>query len=110
MIHTPIIPDRKIIRILPSMSDLKIMIIHHESQKPVQYAFTLPFCKSIDFLHMVSESEDALPASDGVGAYDGVDGFEDFADVFGGAAGRGIDLEAILLGCFVEFWLRVGCC
>jgi hypothetical protein len=59
---------------------------------------------------VVAESKNALPAGDGVGAHDGVDGFEDFADVFGGAAGFGIDLETVLRGCFIEFRLRVGCC
>jgi hypothetical protein len=39
-----------------------------------------------------------------------MDGFEDFADVFRGAAGFRVDLEAILLGCFVEFRLGIGCC
>jgi hypothetical protein len=58
----------------------------------------------------MTESKNALPARNGVGAYDGMDGFENFADVFGGAAGFGIDLEAVLLGCFVEFRLCVGCC
>jgi hypothetical protein len=110
MIHTPIIPNREIIRILPPVSYLQIMIIHHKSQEPVQYAFTLSFSQSINFLHVVAECENALPAGDGVGAHDRVDGFEDFADVFGGAAGLGIDLETILLGRFVEFRLCVGCC
>jgi hypothetical protein len=58
----------------------------------------------------MAESKNALPAGDGVGAHDGVDGFEDFADIFGGAARFGIDLEAVFLGGFVEFWLGVGCC
>jgi hypothetical protein len=58
----------------------------------------------------MAESKNALPAGNGVCADDRMDGFEDFADVFGGAAGFGIDLETVLLGCFIEFRLRVGCC
>jgi hypothetical protein len=86
------------------------MIIHHKSQEPIQYPFALSLSQVVDFLHVVPESEDALPAGDGVGAHDGMDGFEDFADVFRGAAGFRVDLEAILLGCFVEFRLGIGCC
>jgi hypothetical protein len=90
------------------MSYLQIMVINNKSQEPVQYSFTLSLSQSIDFLHVVAESKNALPTGDGVGAHDGMDGFEDFANVFGGAAGLGVDLETIFLGRFIEF--RLGVC
>jgi len=58
---------------------------------------------------VVAESEDRFPAGDRIGAHDGVDSFEDFADVFWGAARLRVDLEAIPSGCLVESWLSVGC-
>ena len=58
----------------------------------------------------MSQSEDGLPACDWIGAYDGVDGFQDFADVLRRAARLGVDLETVFVGGFVEAWLRVGCC
>lgn len=57
---------------------------------------------------MVANCEDRFPARDGVGADNGVDGGEFFADVVGGAAGVGIEFEVAFFGCLVEFGLRVG--
>lgn len=64
----------------------------------------------MDRFHVVADGEHALPPGDGVRADDGVHGFEDLADVFGGAAGPGEDLEVVAGGGFVEGWLRVVCC
>ena len=59
---------------------------------------------------MVSNCEDGFPARHRVGAHARVDGTEVGADVFGRAARFGVDVEAVVFGCFVEFRLRVGGC
>jgi hypothetical protein len=108
MIHTPIIPNRQIIRVLPTMPDLKIMVINNQSQEPVQQSLALAFCDPVDVLHVVAESEDRLPPRDGIGADYGMHGDKLFADVFGSAALLRVDLESVLCCSFVEFGLGVG--
>lgn len=63
----------------------------------------------MDVLDVVAHGEHGLPACHGVGAHDGVDGLEDVADVLGGAACGGEELEVVLLGCCVEVWLGIVC-
>jgi hypothetical protein len=90
------------------MPHLKIVVINHESDKPVKQTLALPFCEPVDVLHVMSDGKNALPACDRIRAHDGVDGDEFFADVLGGAARLGVDFETVSRGRFVEFWLGVG--
>lgn len=59
-------------------------------------------------LHVGADCEDGFPACDGVGADDGVDGREFFADIVRGAARGGVEFEVAVFGGLVEFGLRVG--
>lgn len=43
MIHTPIIPNRQIIHILPPLADLQVVILHDQLNKPVQRMLALFF-------------------------------------------------------------------
>lgn len=108
MIHTPVIPNRQIIRILPSVSYLEIMIIGHQSDKPLKQMLALSLCHVIHLLNMVPESEDRLPPSNRVCAHNGMDGLEDFSNVFGCPTRFGVDLESILLGGGIEARLGIG--
>jgi hypothetical protein len=56
-----------------------------------------------------ADGEEGAPPGDRVGAHDGVDGGEGGADVFGRAAGVGVDLEAAAVGDGVEAGLGEGC-
>ena len=53
-------------------------------------------------LDVVPHGENALPPRDGIGANDGVHGFQLGTDVLRGAAGAGMQLEALSLGDGVE--------
>ena len=108
MIHTPVIPDRQIVRILPSMSNLKIMIVNNQSQKPIKKPLALAFCQPVDVLHVVAQREDRLPPCDGICTDYWVHGNQLFADIFGRPACFGVDFESIFGRGFIEFRLRVG--
>lgn len=110
MIHTPIIPNRQIIHILPLMPNLQIVVLDNELHEPLQRTLGLLGRELVDLLHVVADGEDGLPACDRVGVDHGVDGFEDFADVFGGAARLAVDFETVFFGGFVEGGLGVGGC
>lgn len=36
MVHTPIIPDREIVHILPSVSHLEVVVVYYQADKPVE--------------------------------------------------------------------------
>ena len=57
---------------------------------------------------MMSDGEDGLPASDWIGADDGVRSLEIIADVVGRAARGGVQFEVIIFGSFIEHWLGIG--
>lgn len=75
MIHAPIIPDRQILRVLPSVPHLEIMIISDQIHEPPKRLLAFEIAKSIDRLHMMSNGENGFPASDGVCANYRVLGF-----------------------------------
>jgi len=81
MIHTSIVPDRQIIGILPSMTDLQIMIINYQGQELIQKSLAFELRQPIDALDMMPKRKDRLPACDRIGAYNWMDSFEDLADV-----------------------------
>lgn len=60
-------------------------------------------------LDVVAESKDRLPAGHRVGAYDGVHGLENIADVLGSSTFPRVYLEPILIRRLFEFRLCVGC-
>ena len=74
MIHTPIIPNRQIISILPAMPNLQIMILGNQLYKPVERMAGFLFSEPVDVLHVVADREYGFPACDGVGADHGVCG------------------------------------
>jgi hypothetical protein len=74
MIYTSIIPDRQVVLILPPVPDLQVMIFGDQSHKPIQRSFAFVLGQAVDMLHMVPNSEDRLPACNGVGADHGVRG------------------------------------
>lgn len=90
MIHASVIPNRQIIHVLPLMSDLQVMVFDNQLHKPIQCLLTLFFRQSIDVLHMVPDSKDGLPSSNGVRADHGMDGRKRVANVLGRTARLGI--------------------
>lgn len=108
MVHTPVIPDREIVGVLPPVTDLQIVVIDEQSHEPGQQRLALELGDVVHLGHVLADGEHGLPAGDRVGANDGVDGLEQLADVLGGAARLGEELEAVAGGGLVEAWLRVG--
>jgi hypothetical protein len=107
MIHAAIIPNRDIVRVLPPIPHLQVMVLRNELHKPLEQVPALVLGKIVDLLHVVPDGEDALPSGYGVCAHDRVDCFEDFADVFGRAAGAWVDREVVLVCDLVEAGLGV---
>ena len=110
MVDTAIIPDSYIVSILPAVADLKVMVVDKQADKPVEQAPRLERREAINALHMVADGENRFPTCDGVRADDRVGGLQVFADVLGGTARCGVELETNIFGSFVEFGLGVSCC
>lgn len=108
MVHTPVIPDCEIIRVQPLVTDLQIVVIDEQSHEPCEESLTLLLSHVVNLGNVLAECEDGLPARDGVGADDGVDGFEELADVLRSTALSSEELEAVFLGGLVEARLGVG--
>lgn len=109
MVHAPVIPDSEIVLVLPSVPDLQVVVIDEQSHEPVEQRSALQISDIVHLRNVLADGEHALPASDGVGADDGVDGLEKLANVLGSTALAAVDLEAVLFGGLVEARLRVGC-
>ena len=62
----------------------------------------------VDALHVVPDAVETLPSGDGIGAHDRVDGRERIADVVGGPARLGVELETLLASGDWESGLREG--
>lgn len=77
MINGSVIPNGQIVDILPSVSDLQVVVVNHKANKPLKELFRFGFCESIDLLCMVSKCENRLPARDWVCTDYGVDCFKD---------------------------------
>jgi hypothetical protein len=90
------------------MANLQVVVIDNEAQEPFEQRLGFQFGQSIDVLYMVADGEDRLPACNGVGPDYRMDGFEDFTNILGCAAGLRVDFKPVLGGSFVEFGLRVG--
>lgn len=110
MIHTSIIPNREIIRILPPMTDLQIMVLDNQLNEPVQGPLTLFLGQPVDMLDVVSNAKYRFPASYWVGADHGMHSLQVCANILGSAAGFGIQLETVLFSAEAEAGLRIGSC
>lgn len=72
------------------MPQLAVVFFDNQLQEPVEQSFAFIRCHIIDALDVVANGKEALPASDGVGANDRVDGAQRSANVVGGPARLGI--------------------
>lgn len=110
MVDTSVVPDGKIILILPPVPDLQIMVFYDKVYKLIEEMATLPCGQAVDVVDVGTNSENALPSSHGIGAHDRVDGGEFTSDVLRRSSGPFVDVEAVRFGSLVEFGLSVGCC
>ena len=90
------------------MPHLQIMVLNNELQKRFEQRGALLRFEPVDLLRVDADGIDGLPACDGIGADDGVDGGEVGADVLGGAARAFEEGEAALGGDGVELGLGEG--
>ena len=86
MIDTAIVPNRKIVDVLPAVTDLEIVVLNDQLDEPVQEVSRLIFRKAVNVLDMVSNREHTLPPRDWVGANYWMNGFKDVADILGRAS------------------------
>ena len=86
MIHASVVPDGQVIDITPLMSHLQVVVLDHKLREPVNKVSRFVLAKTIDSLHMMTDREDALPASDGVRADYWMDSFKSVANVLWRAA------------------------
>lgn len=107
MVHAPVIPDGDVIGVLPLVAHLQVVVLDNELHEPVEEVLALLLAQAVDALAVVTDGIDGLPAGDGVGADDGVDGLEDLAHVLRSAALAAVHAEAVTLGRLVEERLRV---
>lgn len=66
---------------------------------------TLLLSDAVDIPHMTSDWENTLPASDGIGADDGMDCLEVESDILGCTTGLAVELKAAFLGDLLEVGL-----
>jgi hypothetical protein len=110
MIDTPVIPNRQIIRILPSVTDLQVMVLNNELHKPVQGSSALFLRQSVDLLDMVSNPKNGLPSCDWVCANHRMNGLQVSAHVLWGSTRFTVELETVLLGAEAKAGLCISGC
>ena len=90
------------------MPQLSIMFLNDHLQEVIVQ--TLAFVRGhvVDALDVVPDAIKTLPAGDGIGANDRVDGSERVANVVGGPAGLGVKLESLLSSGDWQSGLREG--
>lgn len=72
MENAAVVPDGKVVGVLPAMTNLKVMVVRDEVDEASQSFIAFLLGETIDTLHMMANAEDTLPASDRVCADDGV--------------------------------------
>ena len=88
------------------MPNLEIVVLDDEPEEGFEQGGALLRLEAVDLLRVDADGIDGLPARDGVGAHDGVNGREVGADILRGAAGAFEKGEPALGGDGVE--LRLG--
>lgn len=106
MVNAPVIPDSHVIDILPLQTDLQVMVLDDEVDKPIEKMAALGLAEPMDAFDVLTNSKNRFPSGHGVRAYDRVNSFEHLAYIFRGAAFRAVDPKAILFGGLIE--LRLG--
>ena len=86
MVNRSVVPNCDIIGVLPAVSDLQVVIVNDQSDKPFKQSLALFWSNIIDVLYVVTDSKDRLPACDRVRSDDRMDGLKDFTHIFGSAA------------------------
>ena len=108
MVYAPVVPDRQVIRIIPSKPDLQIMVFHNQLDEPIQQVVALCFRHFINTLSMMSDRIDAFPPGHRVGADDRMYSFQVRTHILRCAPLCAVELESILGCSLAENWLRIG--
>lgn len=94
-----------VIRLLPLKTDLESVVSCHDFEEPLEKIVALLLGHIVDVTNVSSNGENALPAGDGVGSDNGVNGFQFTSYVLWGSSLRVVELETITLRCLAEVWL-----
>lgn len=87
-----------IVSILPSESDLQIVVILQQSQKPCEQVLALMLSQTIDVSDVTTDGEDTLPARDGVCPDNGMDSLQLCSNVLWSASWFVVELVSAFLG------------
>jgi hypothetical protein len=94
-----------VIRMLPLKADLKSMVSRHDLEEPFEKIVALLFGHIVDVADVSSNGENALPACDGVGSDNGVNGFQFTSYILWRSSLRVVEFEAVPLRCLAKVWL-----
>lgn len=83
------------------------MVLSDELHKPFQRMLALFLGQTVDVLYMVADCEYGFPSCYRIGTNDRVNCSQVVAHIFRSTARLGVQLEVVLFGGLVEFWLRV---
>lgn len=71
-----------VIRVLPSMSNLQIMIVDNQPKKPVEHTTALSIREAVNTLDMISNGVQTLPPSYRISSYHGMHGSQISSNIF----------------------------
>lgn len=108
MQNAAVVPDGDIIRVLPAMTNLKVVVVCDQVDKTSQHLVAFLLSEAVDTLYVVTNTEDALPTSDWVGANDWVYSLQLSTDVLGSATRLAVQLKVVLLSRFCKARLCIG--
>lgn len=98
----------KVVLVVPLEADLEIMVLCDHTEELVEKVGGLVLSQAVDVLDVVADSEDGLPAGNGVGADNWVLGRELVANIQWGTTGLGVELELLVLCSLGEQRLGIG--
>lgn len=112
MKHTPVIPNRQIILVLPLQPSLQIMTIRDNTQQLLQHLLTLISMQLVNLFRKRTKRENALPSRNRIRPNNGMHSSETAADVGGGSARAFMNLYfvGICVGGTEEAVAREGSC
>jgi len=102
-----VVPDSEIILVVPLEAALKIMVLSDHTEELILEVGALTISQTVNVLAMVTNSKDALPSSDRIGANNGVVSGKFTTNVEWVTTGLLIKLELLVLGSLGEEGLSI---
>ena len=81
VIRAAVVPDGKVVDVLPAVSDLQVMVLNQQPRKPILQVRSLVPRHTVDVLQVVPDGVQRPPARDGICPHYRVNGFKFDADL-----------------------------